>query len=117
MQAPAAMPLLRRPDDHHRDFRPLDAAQGAAEYPKSTRKDRIVTRRQLIQIPAATALLRRCQHIAASGPQGRQKIDKTQQRGEQGEQNPRQPRNELIPQTRSGVHKDASQTSQNTKSP
>ncbi len=50
MQPPAAMPVLRRTDDHHRDFRPLDAAQGTADYPKSTRKDRIVTRRELPHI-------------------------------------------------------------------
>jgi hypothetical protein len=35
---------------------PLDAAQGAAEYPKPTWKDRIVTRHEVIHIPSATAL-------------------------------------------------------------
>jgi hypothetical protein len=76
-----------------------------------------VTRRELPHIPSATALLRRCKHIAASGPPGRQNIANTRQPGTHGEQNPHQSRNEPISQNRSRVQKGADKISQITKSP
>ena len=111
------MPVLRRTDDHHRDFRLLDAAQGTAEYPKPTRKDCIVTRRELPHIPSATALPRRRQPIAANRPPARQKIDDTHQCGVHGKQNLRRTRNKPMSKARGSTRKDAPQTSKNTKSP
>ncbi len=76
-----------------------------------------MTRRELPDILSATALLRRCQYIAASGPPGRQNAANTHQRGVRGEQNLHQIRNEPLSQNRSRVHKDANKISQNRKSP
>ncbi len=76
-----------------------------------------MNRRELTYIPAATALLRRRKPIAANDPPGRQSIANTHQHGVQGEQNRRPTRNNPMSQTCSDGRKDASQTSQNTKSP
>ena len=76
-----------------------------------------MNRRELTHIPAATALLRRRQPIAANDPPGRQSIANTHQPGTHGEQNPHQSRNEPISQNRSRVQKGADKISQITKSP
>ena len=76
-----------------------------------------MTRRELIHTPSATALPRRCQHIAADGSPGRQNTANTQQCSAQGEQTPHRTRNNPTSQTGGDAHKDAFQTSQKTKSP